>query len=35
MRDMGFRFIAVKSDSMMLTESAEKTVNTLKNIDKA
>ncbi|MEJ7740239.1 MAG: aldolase/citrate lyase family protein [Chitinophagaceae bacterium] len=31
MRDMGFRFIAVKSDSMMLTESAKQIVNTLKN----
>ena len=31
MRDMGFRFIAVKSDSMMLAESARQIVNTFKN----
>ncbi|MEJ7766948.1 MAG: aldolase/citrate lyase family protein [Chitinophagaceae bacterium] len=30
MRDMGFRFIAVKSDSMMLAESALQIVNTFK-----
>jgi len=30
MKDMGFRFIAVKSDSMMLTEAAKHVVNGLK-----